>query len=117
MGDEGAQDLRSIVSEFRRRTGSTQAVLASKLHVSERYIRAVERGRNLGPASLRNLARVMREAGQVDLARFAAGLTISERDFRSLYSEIAVLQRQVKALQDRIDNMEARRLERSRGVA
>jgi transcriptional regulator with XRE-family HTH domain len=118
MGDEGGgQDLRSIVGEFRRRTGSTQAALASRLHVSERYVRAVEAGRNLGPSSLRNLTKVMREAGQFDLARFVAQMTISERDFRSLQAEIGILQRQVKALQDRVGNMEARRQERNRGVA
>jgi transcriptional regulator with XRE-family HTH domain len=116
MDEEGCE-LRSVVTEFRRRTGITQATLASRLHVTERYVRAAEHGRTLGPGSLRNLAKVMREAGQLDMARFVRQMTLSERDFRSLEVQIATLQQQVRVLQDRVGNLEARRQERSRSIA
>jgi transcriptional regulator with XRE-family HTH domain len=109
-------ELRDAVRDFRRRTGITQAELASKLQVSERYIRAIEHGHNLGPASLRKLANIMQSLGYVDIARCVRQMALSERDYRSLTIDLGLLRNALNRLEDRVAYLEGRQ-RAARGAA
>lgn len=112
MSENGDGDLAAAVIEFRRRTGLTQAQLASQLDVTDRYIRAVEHGRSLGPASLRKLSRLIDRAGYNELARRVRKMALSEQDYRSLENKIGFLEFQVSELKNRIAILERRRPDR-----
>ncbi len=106
-----APDLRAAICAFRVRAGLTQAGLASKLDVSERYIRAAEHGRPLGPRTLRRLACIMQKAGESDLARYISQMALSEHDYRALEARLFEVLRKLQSLDERLRNLEARRPE------